>query len=261
MSIPYGVYIGKDIEVVCTEQYTMAFRRNNMNDFLESMLLNSDRKCIGICRTTPCSSNMSFLPDGWEYAMKRDKKIYSDKNILHFINAETLAMSEHQGYLTVQFYDGTRYMAQADELFTMEHLNPTCFSSNDRSISDCLIDWNVGCKDIIWNGQNIGLTINTHKHMYIYEMTKDSIYCRAARYRTCDKGVVFNQNFRQGHNAYMVADNTVAMQELPYDESFFSREACVWNERSVYWSVALVEEDRIELHGCQGDKYEWKKPR
>ena len=44
------------------------------------------------------------------------------------------------------------------------------------------------------------------------------------------------------------------------DESLFSAEACVWNSRSVYWSVFDYKEEEIVLHGCQGDVYHWKKP-
>lgn len=40
--------------------------------------------------------------------------------------------------------------------------------------------------------------------MYIFELTPDSIYCRAARFVATDRGVVFNQNFRQGFEAYMI---------------------------------------------------------
>lgn len=46
--------------------------------------------------------------------------------------------------------------------------------------------------------------------MYIFELTPDSIYCRAARFVATDRGVVFNQNFRQGFEAYMIKDNREA---------------------------------------------------
>jgi hypothetical protein len=96
--------------------------------------------------------------------------------------------------------------------------------------------------------------------MYIFEMTKESVYCRAARYVTCDKGMVFDQNFRQGGEAYMIDDNRTAMEELDYDEQLFSSEACVWNGKSVYWSIASMTDTEIELHGCQGDIYREKMP-
>lgn len=59
----------------------------------------------------------------------------------------------------------------------------------------------------------------------------------------------------------MIADNREAMNELTYEEDLFNDKACVWNDRSVYWSVYSVEKDKIKLRGCQGDRYEWSKPR
>ena len=96
--------------------------------------------------------------------------------------------------------------------------------------------------------------------MNIFEMTESSIYSRAARYKTCNKGVVFNQNFRQGLNAYMLPDNRMASEDLLVNENLFNTDACEWIERSVYWSVSSIEEDEINLHGCQGDMYKWKRP-
>ena len=100
----------------------------------------------------------------------------------------------------------------------------------------------------------------SYTHLDVYKRQPDSIYCRAARFAATDRGVVFNQNFRQGFEAYMIKDNREAAMPLPVDESLFSAEACVWNNRSVYWSVFDYNEDEIVLHGCQGDLYHWKKP-
>ena len=72
--------------------------------------------------------------------------------------------------------------------------------------------------------------------------------------------MVFHQNFRQRFEAYMIEDNSEARLPLPIDDALFSSEACVWNSRSVYWSLAEFREDEITLHGCQGDIYHIQRP-
>ena len=333
MSIPYGVYIGKYIEVVSTEKYLIVFRRYPDNRRLESLLLNQDMNCIGICRTVPdgvhpmvlalldksileikqqeselhivfedttvskigtppdnvksallnkkvChfsqrgASTIIHYKDGseysfiapeqinWEYALSGDEVTASSEEIKGFLDKNLLTIApDDNGSLSVVFGDGTAYSAESHELFSMEDLTPFCPTTNEASVGECLLKWNVGCTELVYNNRYIGITINTWKHMYIFEITDSSVYCRAARYVTCDKGVVFDQNFRQGFEAYMIEDNRVAMSELDYDENLFSTEACVWNGKSVYWSTAVIGETEIELHGCQGDIYKWTKPK
>ncbi|WP_321017582.1 hypothetical protein, partial [Eisenbergiella porci] len=168
------------------------------------------------------------------------------------------------GQIEIRFEDGTVYPAVLEEKFTDESLRPALPELCDGNIGECLRLWNMGIREEFFDYRGIptfmGVTINTEKHMYIFELTPDSIYCRAARFVATDRGVVFNQNFRQGFEAYMIKDNREAAMPLPVDESLFSAEACVWNSRSVYWSVFDYKEEEIVLHGCQGDVYHWKKP-
>ena len=58
----------------------------------------------------------------------------------------------------------------------------------------------------------------------------------------------------------MIKDNMEAHLPLSYDESLFSSDSCAWNDRSVYWSLDSYNDQEINLHGCQGDIYHWKKP-
>ena len=61
--------------------------------------------------------------------------------------------------------------------------------------------------------------------MYIFQMLPNDFYCRAARYNTCNSGVVFNQNFRLRNGkmseTYMVEDNMIAGNPLPIDPNSF----------------------------------------
>jgi hypothetical protein len=59
----------------------------------------------------------------------------------------------------------------------------------------------------------------------------------------------------------MIKDNMKASLPLSFDESLFSSDSCVWDDRSVYWSLSSYNETEITLHGCQDDIYYWKKPK
>ena len=52
--------------------------------------------------------------------------------------------------------------------------------------------------------------------------------------------MVFNQNFRQGFEAYMIKDNREAAMPLPVDESLFSAEACVCGTAEAYTGPCLI---------------------
>jgi hypothetical protein len=330
MFIPYGVYIGKDIELLSTEKFILVYRRLPDRQRLESLLLSQDLICLGVCQTVPCGvpqmvldlldrkisavkqgktlsitfedntvSDIGTPPDdvknaflkkgvthlsqnnnsiviyyrdgstfsfvapeqiNWKYALLSESIISSDEETKNLLNQKPLTINVDEDTLQISFVNGILYHAKAHELFTMNDLQPYCPTPKEASVGECLLKWNIGCTETNYDNIFSGVIINTYKHMYIFEITKYSIYCRAARYTTCDKGVVFDQNFRQGYEAYMIEDNRVAMNELEYDESLFSTDACVWNNKSVYWSTANVSEDEIELHGCQGDIYKWAKP-
>jgi len=261
MSTPLGVYIGRDVEVVGTAKYTMAFRRSTNEGFLESLLLHTDSlDCIGVCRTAPCCTEMRVRPRTWRYAFDPDRPISSDDDMRRLLGQRVLDLSLTRRGLEVQYPDGESLVARQDETFSMDDIHPPCFPAKAINVAHCLQTWNMGCSDIVREGSFIGVTINTFKHMYIFEITPASIYCRAARYATCERGVVFNQNFRQRFEAYMIEDNREAMDALECDARLFDADSCVWDDRSVYWSVSSVHDDLITLHGCQGDTYEWKRP-
>ena len=257
--IPYGVYIGKDIEVVCTDRFILIYRRYPDERRLESLLLNSELKCVGICRTTPTELHPGEII--WEHALLAERVLASSDEMRALLHTEPLTMiADGDETISVKLADGTDYSAKVHERFSMDDLKPHSPTTNEAGVGECLRKWNVGLRELVFGDRFCGITVNTWKHMYIFEMTQGSIYCRAARYATCDKGMVFDQNFRQGVEAYMIEDNRVAMNALEYDERLFNVDACVWNEKSVYWSTASVSDTLTELHGCQGAIYKMVKP-
>lgn len=250
----------------------MIFRRSYEKNFLESCLLKKDivsgeYHCIGSCRTKPTASEMNTKPELWEYAFFDQSTVFfNDKQTSVYVGQSIVRMENCKDGFQFHFSDSSVYPAVRDEFFNMEDIHPIPPTITENNIGECLKCWNMGCNEeiISINSKNtfIGVTINTEKHMYIFEILPTSIYCRAARYRTCNKGVIFNQNFRQSSypETYMIEDNYGVLVPLLVDENLFNSNTCAWNSRSVYWSVSSFTEDQIVLNGCQGDIYKWNKP-
>lgn len=283
-----GTYVGPDFEMVITDAYGIAYCRNRREDILESRLFKRvDHRyvCIGICQSSPTQTEQHKPPRRWRTAFAFNGKTVGQRQTLredpdadpkappaytHEVDAQIAAYIgsslriDGEDRIVVTFDDDAVYTAVRDEAFTDQDLSPELPQVCAHNIGECLRLWNMGVTEEIFKIDGaptfMGVTINTGRHMYIFEMTPSSIYCRAARFVATNRGVVFNQNFRQGYEAYMIGDNREALEPLSFDESLFASDACVWNSRSVYWSLASYDEAAITLHGCQGDLYHWKKP-
>lgn len=285
-----GVYIGKDIELVITNEYAISYRRNSHMDMLESRLFrrNGDVfSCIGICQSSPTETEKYKPPMLWKTAFiyngnakgeiqtyEKEQKISSDTPPIYLTDNDesikaylgtSLTIDDYADRIEVQFDDDVIYPALYDEIFDDMTLLPDLPFVSDNNIGECLRLWNAGIREefIELDGVStfIGVMINTNKHMYIFEMAPSSIYCRAARFIAVNKGIVFNQNFRQGFEAYMIKDNSEALLPLSFDETLFSSDSCIWNSRSVYWSLDSYSENQISLNGCQGQVYTFDKPK
>lgn len=284
-----GVYISTDFEMVVTNPYIITYRRNRQRDMLESQLYQKQGqayRCIGICQSSPASAQQHALPACWKTAFIYHGRLVAKRQQLNpnqpanqgqppvYDNFEEeelkqgmglpFTYDESGGQITVTFQDGAAYPAVLNESFTDESLRPQPPAVSSGNIGECLRLWNMGIQEEYFDidGQSTftGVIINTNKHMFIFELYPGSIYCRAARFVATNKGIVFNQNFRQGYEAFMIEDNTQAALPLQYDESLFSSDSCVWNSLSVYWSLDSYSDSDITLHGCQGEIYHFKKP-
>ena len=231
----YGVFIGNDIEIVITEKYAITFRRVRSQNALESCLLekedNTSRfSCVGICRSLPATEITYPRPQKWEYAFKGVKKKYdNNKTLAEWIGNASTTIQQHADKIDLKFPDGDTYFASKTEKFCMDDIRPLPPSINDNNIGECLKCWQMGCYEEIIeiSGKDsfIGVSINTKEHMYIFHLLPNDFYCRAARYSTCNSGVVFNQNFRQRNGdfseTYMVVDNNISGDLLRIDNNSF----------------------------------------
>jgi hypothetical protein len=234
-----GTFIGKDVEVVVTNKYIIIFRRNNDKDFLESCLLrkndiSGDYHCFGVCRSKPAMTEINSRPRSWEYAFIGQQKVYSNNKLISScIGKSIVDITDCEKGIQLRFWDYDVYSAELDEAFEMKDIHPRPLDISSVNIGECLKNWTMGFVDNVVeiNGDKFAsITINTEKHMYFFEMIPTSFYCRAARYGTCNKGVAFNQNFRQRKSntseTYMIEDNGIAGNALPINTGMFSLNAC-----------------------------------
>jgi hypothetical protein len=229
--LDYGVYISNDIEIVTTEKFVITFRRVKSQNALESCLLekeddSSRYTCVGICRSLPATTIAYPRSKKWEYAFQGGKKKYfNNASFAAWIGKAAPTIQQQEDRMNLIFPDGDTYSAKKAETFCMEDLNPQLPSMSGDTIGACLQSWQMGCyQEVIKIGDKdsgIRVSINTKEHMYIFQTQPNDFYCRAARYSTCNAGVVFNQNFRQRtgdfSETYMVADNCIAGDPLPVD--------------------------------------------
>ena len=336
--IPFGVYVGKDAELVAADKHIIAFRRIHKQNCLESCLLRKDASseeylCVGICRSYPIHIEANSRPRYWKYGFSGQRKAYAnDEALSGCLRQPILKEIATENGIAIQYWDGQAYTAAQDELFTMQDIHPHSPAVSAENIGECLRCWNMNCFEETIEANHdtfVGVTINTAKHMYIFQMTPSSFYCRAARYATCNRGVLFCQNFRQRKGpmpeTYMAEDNLIALQPLSVEERDFDTFACSLvtpeviaqkylddqerkvigyrygvmgceklsqrktamllgispssvariagkaerilfshmsqtKDNGIYWIVESFTDNRIILHGCQGDVYQWDKP-
>lgn len=107
---------------------------------------------------------------------------------------------------------------------------------SQSTIQDCLVSWRtgtaVGKSYASPDKINPYVEITTKQHAYVFSISHDMVYCRAARYAACEKGMVFAQNIRisqiekYGKQAYMLPDNTLALEPLIIKPDYFDFDTC-----------------------------------
>lgn len=139
-----------------------------------------------------------------------------------------------------------------------------CESALD--VGRCLQEWQMG----VAYGNNDGMPcceVNTNRHMFVYLISPNMVYIRAAAARSNNKGTLFFQNIRMmknnntGEFTCEIYPNNLAIvqKDLEIDNSKFQPNTCTFNaDGGIYWSLISYSPDVIELNGC-GDKYTFKR--
>ncbi len=135
------------------------------------------------------------------------------------------------------------------------------FEANVSNIASCLQQWQLGTQ-ITLDENFCQVMIDTNNNSFMYMISPQMIYIRAASLRHTNKGSVFLQNIRMMKNMntgeytyYSVDNNYALLKNLPaIDASKFVPNTCTFANEGIYWSFISCEPQRIILNGC-GEEY------
>jgi len=296
-----GVWVGKDIEIVRTNKVQILFRKDPASPeglWSELSLLRYSESGFeedvrGIVYANERKRTLKVhVKDLW--SRQKEEPYISDPELSrHAIRRTFKMMSCGDDEVLLQADDGQREVIGAEgrierfdrsgslvyalkriEEFEVKHKGIISKKLSESTIAECLRSWSLGTHLIKEDDVTKGIEINTNHHMYIFYVRDDMCYCRAARYETCEKGMIFAQNIRlmvnpQQFMVFMIEDNErVSQEKLIIDETLFDPNACVFTppERGgwpagIYWSVKSASDDLIELHGCAGEVYRYERPK
>lgn len=267
MQNQYGNYIGDDIEVVILKKYSLIYIFDKNKNTIESYLLSTDNfLCKAACITEANvridkeqSEKISFFRniEGNAFTNNDKTKVLNNITLINIIQ-------KNDQYVFTMF-DGRTFSTVKQETYENSEVIPNSLDATEDNVAICLRKWHLGLHEHRINNTFVGLEFNTPKHMYIFHIADNFIYCRAARYATCNKGFVFTQNFRQNFHEYVgqsfaLKNNKVALKNVNIAEDIFNPSQCVFSKYDIYWSVSKVENAAIYLNGCGGKIYIWKKP-
>lgn len=133
--------------------------------------------------------------------------------------------------------------------------------ANASNIAECLQQWQLGTRVAV-EGDFCHVMIDTNNNSFMYMISPQMSYIRAASLRHTNKGSVFLQNIRMMKNMntgeythYSAPDNYALLTNLPaIDSSKFVPKACSFTDGGIYWSFVSSEPQRITLNGC-GEEY------
>ena len=285
-----GVWVNKDREIVITDRFQIDFNidsnggiwaKLSLLEYRDGNLIIDTRsvvyahgkdKIMKVCLKDILGKSDSLI---FNTSKEIESCIKKEAFDMKQTNNEEIVLDSPLKKMTVT-KDGSLKIFENDSLMASlsrierfgisEDYIPTKKLSQSTT-KNCLIDW-ILRSAVIKDGKrnNVGLEINTREHMYIfYVFGLDSVYCRAARYATSDKGIVFDQNIRMSliggeWGVFSAKDNTIAAEERSVDENLFNAEACAFTKSGIYWSVKSAADDIIEMNGCGGEIYKWERP-
>jgi hypothetical protein len=144
--------------------------------------------------------------------------------------------------------------------------NYEMFYASSQNVGDCIRQWQLGSRFYVNEKKDfIKLTITTNMHSYIFSVSPETTYCRAARIKSNNSGTLFAQNIRlwhdkSDHNFDMYENNdSVSSAELNIDNSLFQQDACTFDKGGIYWSLVNFNKKKIKLNGCGGQIYYYRR--
>ncbi len=265
--IPYGTYLGDKIQAVITKLYTIVFCIDDICAW-SYMLKTTDLSCVHIVRTK-LHSNSNISMD-YLLTSQGGMNYVKGENFTELIGTPIFRITQKDNEYIWISTNGNKYVTTLYEHFENDYLTPRNINATQHNLSDCLKYWHLGVKILKTGSKNNiflkGIEINTPKNMFLFRVGYNDIYIRSARYAVCNRGMVFQQNFRQFLNWNNCQHSTLTSfidlnKPLPApDMSLFCNGCCTDHELNSYWPVNSFDKNHIYLNGCGGDIYSFINP-
>ena len=229
-----GVWANATSELVQTDSVLIYFTRNDKLNTKSATLIIPTRN---VNRTT------IFTPD--TILMQKGEPLQIE------LNSESILVNGEPMY----FVENIKTVKPYKQL-----------EANSSNIADCLQQWQLGTMVMLdEKGSFCQVMINTNNNSFMYMISPQMAYIRAASLRHTDKGSVFLQNIRMMKNMntgeythYSAPDNYKLLKNLPdIDPSKFAPKTCTFADEGIYWSFVSSAPKRIILNGC-GEEYTYE---
>lgn len=259
----YGVWAGRDMELVITEELILIFERK-------------DHLIIASLFKQTQQNNLEYFQPKAIAIFDRETSRVGLKYYDHISQKEEIFGVDLFRSISLESMKLSTLNEMIESLTKIESIPKDRLGeypiAENNNIGDCLRAWTLGVS-FYENEEtpSFSASIKTNKHSYTFSFNANAnnpmVYCRAARLSSNNNGSVFSQNIRMMKNsreftAYMAEDNLkMAGLELMIDDSQFQNNMCTFSEAGpIYWSLKEFTKDRIVLNGCGGDEYVHTRP-
>lgn len=231
-----GVYAGDNAEAVITDSVCIMYFQQD-----STMQAIIEIPSAGILHKTV------FSPDG---------------SVSFPSDIAPVAISRDNGTVTI---NGIRLIKVEDITVVPPYEMSLCKTASE--VGRCLQEWRLGTDYGVIDSLP-ACEINTNRHMFVYMVTPNMVYIRAAAARNNDRGTLFWQNIRMMKNQntgeytmYIAPDNlSFVRSDLEMDNSKFQSNTCTFDSGGgIYWSLISYSPANILLNGC-GDTYDVPRP-
>ncbi len=277
----YGVWANQDCQLVRTGKFSLLFQRydnkiacvlQRLTIWEDSLNLNTRGIAIFDTSTHSCLIEAKDLYAGEDIIINTDQDrqtklttftytcINGQDSILIGYNEKPVEIiRKSDNSLRTLTPNGTwQEMQKIENIELVEPYNMRVADS--ASVATCLQEWSLGTgRQRAPGGYIVGIPINTNRHSFAFVFTawndNFTVYCRAARIHSSDKGTVFSPNIRlirapELFEIFMAPDLLAeARQDLEIVPTLFNPAEPTVTPLGEYWSLKAIEDSVITLNG------------
>ena len=282
-----GVWAGPNCELVATGKFWILFEQNDNTisatlqtfEFADSTVT-FDTRAVVVFDTTgqEVTIKAKDLVAGDELLVDTDSNNTIELGRRTFVveDAPKILMIKYDGRVRKELWNGHNrlgmfsgdrwlIMEPAEKLVVVDPYDPP--KAKKKNTGRCLQEWPLGSRLMKDGaGRTIGVEVITNRHSYVFTFSP-MVYCRAARIRSDNNGMVFAQNIRlmrkPAEFTAVMAENNLktAGEPLTIVDSLFDPKVCVYTDDEIYWSLKKRSKEEIILNGCGGEDYIHRRPK